>query len=244
MHDAPQAALSTLGLGIPDPRAAVRCAASVGTRGVALDASAKGVRPRELTRSERRGIASALRRAELECAGLDLFIPAEHLSDPAHAPRAVEALEHALAMSAELASLVGGASRALVSTALPEDLDAALARSLSEHADRVGAVLADHTPGAAARSDTLVVGVDPARVLMSGGSPAKAGATARAHRLSDAGGGERVPVGSEGGSLEVLAYAGACAVAGARWVVIDPRGLRDPIEGARAALRAWGSAAF
>jgi len=127
-----------------------------------------------------------------------------------------------------------------VSTALPEQLDATAARALGARADLVGAVLADHTPGSAPRSESLGVGVDPARVLMSGGSPERAAPGAIAHRLSDASRGERVPVGGEGGGgLDLLAYAGACAVSGSSWIVVDTRGLRDPIGGARSALDAW-----
>jgi len=105
-HTAPKAALATLGLGVPDPGAAIECASSLGIRAVSLDAAARGLRPRELSRSQRRGIAAALRRSGLDLAGLDLFIPPEHLVDPAHTSRAIGALESALTMSAEIAALL------------------------------------------------------------------------------------------------------------------------------------------
>ena len=238
---APQLAISTRGVGRPDPRAAIEWVRERGVRGIALDATAPGLRPRELSRSERRGIGSTLRRLELTFVGVDLFIPPAHFTDPAHEQRALDALCGAMALAADLRALSDPSARALVSTAMPEDLGDATARAIIDDADRHDALVADHTPGARARSESLVVGVDPARVLTRGESPAKAAATAHAHRLNDASGGSPVALGSGTGSLEVLAYAGACAVAGASWIVVDLNGLRDPETGAAGAIRAWES---
>src|SRR5690606_13026801 len=70
------------------PRAPIEAAAKAGFRAVALDASAAGLRPRDLDRSARRDLAALLRRLELAFAGLDLWIPPEHFASPEHADRA------------------------------------------------------------------------------------------------------------------------------------------------------------
>src|SRR5690606_31973157 len=63
-------------------RAAINWAAAAGWRAITLDATAPDTRSRALDNSARRDLASALRRAELAFAGLDLWIPAEHFTRP------------------------------------------------------------------------------------------------------------------------------------------------------------------
>ncbi len=208
-------------------------------RAIAIDVTTPGLRARDLSRSDRRDLAATLRRRELDLAGLDLFIPQEHFSDPSWAPRAIEVIGHTLELASELAPLVGGTSRALVSVHLPGDLDDSVARDLGANAERLGAILADHHPGAVERSDSFVVGIDPASVLMSGASPAKRATVAKALRLSDASDVGRCPVGGSGARLELSAYAAAASMNGAPHVTIDLRQLRDPAQGAIRAAEFW-----
>lgn len=203
-----------------------------------------GLRARDLSRSDRRDLAATLRRRELDLAGLDLFIPQEHFKDPAWSPRAFDVIGQTLQLVAELAPLVGGASRAVVSVHLPGDLDPSIAHDLGASAERSGAILADHQPSASERSDSFVVGVDPASVLMHGGSPAKSATNAKALRLSDASDAGRCPVGGSGSRLELSAYAAAASLSGASHVVIDVRGLRDPAGGVVQAVNAWDAASI
>lgn len=100
-------ALSTLGVsaGVP-PRQVIEWAESAGFRSIVLDAARPGIRPRDLDRSARRGLASVLRRLELRLAGIELWIPASHYASPASSDRAVTATLSAIDLLAELAALV------------------------------------------------------------------------------------------------------------------------------------------
>ncbi len=242
-----QCACSTLGVPIQDPRAAIEWVSLLRSkaptiRAIAIDVTTPGLRARDLSRSDRRDLAATLRRRELDLAGLDLFIPQAHFADPAWAPRAIEVIGQTLGLAGELAPLVGGSSRALVSVHLPGDLDGSVAQDLGAGAERAGAILADHHPSAEARSDAFVIGVDPASVLMSGGSPAKRATRAGALRLSDASDDGRCAVGGSGSRLELGAYAASASMSGAPHVVIDVRQLRDPAHAAIQAADAWAGA--
>ncbi|MEX0875911.1 MAG: hypothetical protein WD114_00490 [Phycisphaerales bacterium] len=248
----PEISVSAAGFRLPrdrSPREVIDAIAALGVRGLALDAAAPGTRPRELGRSGRRDLAASLRRRELELTGLELWIPAEHFTDPAHAQRAVDAVIQALEMAGEMAPLVGGRSRAVVSVLLPTDLEPEARLILGDSAQRVGATLADHrlivddddprTPG-------IGIGIDPVFCLMDGRSPGKAviqaGSDLASARLSDASAMGRCPVGAKGGKLDLPAYAGALIVSEQAWVTLDLRDMHDPIKAAELARAAWRDA--
>lgn len=122
---------------------------------VCLDATLAGMRPRELDASARREISVLLRRHDLLLAGVDCFVPSEHLLG-AQQLRAIDALEHALSLCASLRSvwcstlpLTPTATQSLhgacVTTMLPSTLDSAAAAHLASSAKRSGVVIADVT---------------------------------------------------------------------------------------------------
>lgn len=240
-----------------DPRAAIEWAASLRYRAVQLDATRPGLRPRELDRSARRDLASLLRRRELSLSGLDLFIPPEHLTDPAQIDRAVAAIAGAAELAADVAALAPG-SIACVSLVLPNDLAADTRDELGVQAARVGALLADFsvddrhrpTPTDAPTADlpdehpalsshAVGVGIDPAALILRGHDPieavARAGARLFAARLTDAAHSTRIAPGSAGSQLDRTAYAAALSVVGFRGpMVVDLRGVPQPGLAARA----------
>ncbi|MEZ6163399.1 MAG: hypothetical protein R3B67_03075 [Phycisphaerales bacterium] len=73
MFGLPEIAVSTCGFD-PSPRVTIETIATLGHRAVALDVTVPELRPRNLSRSARRDLAALLRKAELELAGLDLWI--------------------------------------------------------------------------------------------------------------------------------------------------------------------------
>lgn len=213
-------------------------------RGIALDASRSDCRARDLGRSARRDLAAMLRRTELELTGIDLFIPPEHFTDPARADRAVETVRLTATMAAELARLVGGRSRALVSVTLPPGLSGSVRAEMGVHADRHGAVIADHTPGDAPATTGVGVGVDPAACFLAGADPVRAVAAGglAALRLSDLNATGRCAVNAEGGRLDLLAYAAATITTDQRWITADTRGTADADRAVRAGVAAWREA--
>lgn len=239
--------------GLPDPtglRAQIDWASGAGYRAVTLNAAAPESRARDLGRSARRDIAALLRRRELACAGLDLWLPPAHLTDPAHADRALTALLDAVDLAADLAELTDG--DAVVSTVLPAPKDApGVAAALLDRAAGRGAHIADHrwplaenepppAPGA-----PIGVGLDPASMFIAEGKscdPAAAvsrlaGAVISA-RLSDADNAGRCVPGSPGGRLDALNYCVALTTAGyPRRLVIDVRGLSTPHDAAKRWVR-------
>lgn len=234
------------------PRERIERVARWGGRGVQIDATIRGLRPRDLDRSGRRDLASLLRRLGLAFAGVDLFIPPEHFADPRHVDRALSAAGSACVLAAELARLDGRAHAAVVSTALPADLDPRILDALRAGADRAGAVLADlawpPSPALLERAQVggagLGVGVDPVAVLMSGSDPAAEVASLRtpiaAARLGDVSVAGRVAPGTPGGRLDVLGYAAALHARGfAGMVTADLRGLDDAERAAGRFVASW-----
>lgn len=223
-------------------------------RALQLNAAAPECRPRLLGRSARRDLAALLRRSELSCSGVDLFIPPDHLTDPAHSDRALSALLDAIDFAAEMAELTRGGP--VLSTLLPDAEDAAAPvnsalSALRERASSQGVRIADCRWPLAKRHEPadspIGVGVDVAQVLLDGsilGDPAREvsrlGPRVVSIRVSDASASGRAEVGSRGGRLDVLALSVAAATGGYRGsAVVDVRGLRDAARGATAALAAW-----
>ena len=85
-----------------EPRLGLELASRLGFRSVTLSAAQPGLRPRELDRSARRGLLAELRRLELECSSIDLFIPPEHFTSTETIERALDAVRGALDLATDL----------------------------------------------------------------------------------------------------------------------------------------------
>jgi len=237
-------------------RSAVDRVAQLGFESVQLDATLKGIRPRELDRSGRRDLQALIRRRGAHPTGLDCFIPAWHYTSREHGDRA-------LAATLEAIELAGDLGRLSMSLSLPvATLSADAAHAIVEAADRHDVPLAVHAPDAidallqwieAVDLPVLGAGLDPAAVLGEGRDPCEVaqqlGQRLRVARLSDlqpgtGGEGIRCAVGS--GQLDVAAYRVSVDLAERRPgpVVLELRGLHAPIAAAQQASETWRNAAF
>jgi sugar phosphate isomerase/epimerase len=227
-----------------DPRAQIAWAAGAGYHAVQLNAAAPTVRPRELDRSGRRDVAALLRRSGLASSGVDLFIPPDHLTDPAHADRAMAAMLGAITLAGELAELTRGIP--VLSTVLPHHSEAnGAVRTIAEAAQAHGVRVADCAWPPSDRHDgasPIGVGVDPAAIFLASAEegavrdPGAAVSTLRGRlagvRLSDIAASGRVAPGE--GRLDELAYVVAIATSAHRgYLVVDLRGVRRQAEVAR-----------
>ena len=213
--------------------------ARLGYRAVQLDATAQGVRARDLDRSGRRDLAALLRRLDVGLSGLDLWVPPAHFLDPAKTDRAVGAVTQAVELAAELASCMGtgqGGTRgaALVCVTLPEKLGADVLVHLESAGALRGVRIADHAWPARAMGDGAIgVGFDPAAVIFAGADPVvevsrlkTAPASARLNDLSPSG---RVEPGISEGRLDIQAYEAVLVTRGYHgYLVVDVRGLPEP----------------
>lgn len=225
--------------------------ARLGYRGVQWPATVAGLRPRDLDSSARRGVRAELARAELACAGVDVWIPPGHFLDPSTVDRAIAALEASIGLAADLAS---GPRRPVVCTLLPspaERLEAAAAgrelddavAGLAALCEREGIAMADHavTPSAPlARGLDPVLAFaasrDPIALALAGGEPLRSVRVADLLRS-----GQRGPVGEPGESrLDVVGLRAALDVVGfADMPVADARQWHDPLGGLRATIERW-----
>jgi hypothetical protein len=234
-------------------RAQVGFAHRAGYRAVQLNAAAAGVRPRELDRSARRDLAALLKRSELGFSGIDLWIPPEHFADASRVDRAVGAVQAAIELAADLDRLMVGAVTAggagdgrVVCVAFPEKRPESVASAIAARAMECGTRVADFGAGSVVEG-LIGPGFDPAGELLRGSDGVFSGAgTVRLPpglvqaRLTDAGAFGRVVPGSAGGRLDMLAYAMSLTTANYRGhVVMDVRGLAEPLEGAEQARKAW-----
>lgn len=251
--DFPPPAVALAGVRVPgesNPREPIEWAARAGFRAVTLDASAPGLRARDLDRSARRDLAALLRRLELSFCGLDLWIPPEHFADAAQADRAASASTQTIALCAELARDAGAGLQA-VSIALPRGVEGERARVFDEvvsaivgAADSAGVLLADHSWPARddAREDSpLRVGLDPASLLLRGEDPVTVGASLGARvavaRWTNADSLTRVAPNAPGGRLDAASYVGALRTTSrVERLVVDVRGLPQPREAAGAVI--------
>lgn len=96
-----------------------------------MNAADPATRPRDLGPSARRDLAATLARHELVCAGIDLFIPPSHFSDPAQQSRAFDAVIAAIGLGADL-------DRAPITLPLPDDLASGLRQAIASEAERLG----------------------------------------------------------------------------------------------------------
>lgn len=237
-------------------RAAIGWCASVGYRGIQLDASASEIRPRAIDRSARRDLAASVRRAGLGFTGLDLWIPPEHFSAGEHADRAHAALLGAIGLAADLRGLVpsGSASApAVVSAAFPDDY-AGRGEVLAQ-ADAVGVLVEDFGVGATAPPSesaandggvdegrahgSIRPGIDTARLIMRSQPPgktfAKLSKSAATLRVNDADDTGRREMGKGQLDVSTLLALHATLTPGLP-IVTDLRGIEHPDRGARAAI--------
>jgi sugar phosphate isomerase/epimerase len=232
------------------PRTALQIASRLGYRRVTLSAAQEGVRPRELDRSARRGLIAELRRLELRCDAIDLFVPPEHYVLPEHVDRAVDAARGALELAGDL-----GAEVLFLRLPAVEDGSEPLeaVRALAAFADAGPVRIADVSlDGPAAKAfdqgDALPIGVglDTAAWLADGRDPLEGIVSLGEHlagiRLVDIDEtGTRVPVAS-GGRADIEALRVAIQTgATTRALVADARGWADPAGGLQQTLTAWGT---
>lgn len=235
-------ACALVGLDAPKGlRAQAEWAGALGFEGLQIDAMSPETRPRDLGRSARRDIGAILRRAELACSGVDLWIPPQHFADPGRADRALSAVGEALGFAAELAELTGGFP--VVSVALPSgESGDALLPLLAARAASSGASLADHRwPPVAAASPAsrfvdgrdVGIGIDPAEIILVESALAdpalavsRAGSRLAAVRLADLNAAGRAPPGS--GRLDLVSFSVAVATSGFKgFTALDLRGVRE-----------------
>ena len=237
-------ALSTLGVsaGLP-PRRVIEWASGAGFRSVVLDAARPGVRPRDLDRSARRGLASALRRLELRLAGLELWIPAAHYASPASSDRAVSATLSAIDLLAELAALME-TDRTLTITLPAEGAEEAI-DTVAQAAHRAEVRLASATwprrpVEEAGNAAPVGLCLDPRAIIRDRGDPvalvtAWPGAPEAARWAFTSG--------RPGEVIDPVAYASALSVVGfAGAVALDLRDSADPESDATPALARWRQA--
>jgi sugar phosphate isomerase/epimerase len=209
-----------------------------------------GIRPRELDRSARRDLAALLRRAELTFAGVDAFVPPEHLLKADMVDRAVSSILGAIDLAADLAALASGSIvtrmpgsgvPACVGVTLHEKTPADVLHSLADHATGRSVRIANHAwpiPEAGPSDAVIGIGLDPATAMASGADPvalaARLGKRVASARLSDvpssfgAGGGRVVP---GDGKLDVMEYLVTLATSGyTGHAVLDLRHLPRPAE--------------
>ncbi len=239
-------------VGVPDVnaqtlRTALTRARGLGVRSVVLNAAAPGLRPRELGRSARRDVVSTVRRAGLEVAGLDLFVPPAHFADDESSDRAVHAMLGAIEFATDLAGLAECAP--IVGTLLPRDEEAEDAvRAVASAADHAGVRLADHAwPPLGTTLPGIAPALDPATAMLAEGLEASPAKLAARHakelagaRLSDLDASGRAEAGT--GRLKVPDYLVSLAVGGYLGpVAIDVRGLSDPWAAAQRTAEAWNA---
>jgi len=232
-------------------RTAVRSLAAAGFTSVQLDAALSGIRPRELNRRARKDLLAMVHREGVSLAGLDLPIPPDHFNDPVHVDRAVTAVTGAIELAADLGRLP--LSITLPTAQLDDDILSALAQCADAH--DVALSVHDEADVPALQSwieqvDLPCVGaaIDPAIALAQKIDPAawvlQLGRHLRVARLSDWSLPDRQIVGQ--GDLRVSEYRIAMDLAASRRgpVVLDLRGMANPLDAARRSAKAWEDAGF
>lgn len=243
-------------------RGAIDQLARLGFRSVQLDATLSGIRPRDLGERARKDLVALVARAGVAIAGLDVFIPTRHFVAGEHVDRAMSAVAAAIDLAHDLGRLP--VSLALPVAKLGDDARAFLLQA----ADGRGVRLAVHAEGeidallkwvTEADQPMLGAAVDPAALLSRAADPSevvgKFGRRLAVARLSDIAGtsstegdaeaaGVRCYVGE--GDLDVVGYRVALDLASGRSgpVVLDLRGLENPLAAAAHARAVWEKAAF
>lgn len=234
-------------------RTAIEQLATAGFAAVQLDATFSGTRPRDLDQRARKDLLALLMRRSLRPAGIDLWIPRQDYLDSARIDRAMGATLAAIKLGADLGRLP--LSLPLPVADLAEDAKAALLEAADGHGVALAVHAEDQIEALANWIDELTLpalgaAVDPA-ILLAGKCDVSAAvgtlgnrllvARLSDHRFSEA---QRCPVGT--GQLDLLAYRVALDLGRGRRgpVVLDLRGLNDPLPAAAAAAIAWQKATF
>jgi len=234
---------------------ALQALRKAGAQAVQLDASLPGLRPRELDRRARRDLVASCARAGLEIAGIDLFVPRKHLTEPEHQDRAVAALSAAIDLAAEL-------GKRPVSVGLPVgDVPGDVIDALIVAADAHGVPLAIHSEDRIdqlaawlKQTDHRLIGaaLDPAALLSRDKSPIHALHQLSKHvfvaRLSDSlelASGERNRCVVGDGDLDLLSYRVSLSMCEQikSPCVLDVRQIGQPGQGVVRGLSAWADAA-
>lgn len=235
MREAPEMARSV--------RRQIEWAAAQAFSAVVIDATHPESRPRDLDRSARRDLASLLRRIELRCAGVELWIPEEHFRASEHLERAIQAVEGACSLAADLAPLTSG--DAIVHVQMPDNPLADASDALVRASQRFGVRIADYAWPITRQFDPaglIGVGLDPAAVLSAGADPVQAviehAQSLVSARLSDVSrSGPTVP---GNGRLDVHAYVAALsATIPASPIILDLRGAPHALAGAESVAESW-----
>lgn len=235
-------------------RKAFSLIAEAGLASVQMDATLSGVRPRELDSTGRRDLIATARRAGISITGIDLFIPRAHYTDPQQVDRATQATIAAIALAGDLGRLP-------LSINLPVDaLSADVTEALLTAADAGGVPLIVHAEDQIEALQSWLkvtdprvagIGLDPASLLGARTDPTTLVQTLTSSlagvRLSDnrkgLADGSRCPVGT--GDLDLMSYRIGADLAPHRRgpVVLDLRGLVDPLAAVATAKRNWDNAA-
>ena len=239
MHQPPfDLALSTLGVS-PEcpPRQVIEWAAGAGFRAIMLDSARAGIRPRDLDRSARRGLASLLRRLELRLAGAELWIPSEHYASPTNSERAVAGVLSSIDLLAELAALIE-TDRTLTLTLPADGADEAIS-VIAQAAHRAEIRIANAAWPGRKTSDESPIGVclDPRTIARNDDDPVAI--TTACHEPPDA---ARWPFSTSRPEevIDPLGYASALSIVGFRGdVALDLRDAIDPESDALSALTRW-----
>jgi sugar phosphate isomerase/epimerase len=230
-------------------RSALSAITAEGVRGVQLDATLAGIRPRELDRRARQDLSALIRRSGLIAGGMDCMVPTSHLTTGPHLDRAVAALLAAITLAADLGRLD-------LSIALPPlaDLDDEALDAVLEAADGHAVPLSLHAEHDLAALRTRVVkigspqvgiGLDTASCLIAGHDLAAAATRDLGSlRLADATldrdrQWQRCPVGE--GELDLTAAHLAAELTPRRGqpVVVDLARLEAPRQAMAAAVTQW-----
>ncbi|MDX1683319.1 MAG: hypothetical protein R3336_09380, partial [Phycisphaeraceae bacterium] len=141
---------------------------AAGFEAITLDGTVRDLRARHLSRQARRDVSATLRRANLEPAGLDLFIPRPEFLQADTVDRALAATLDAIELAADLGNLP-------VHLALPVDnLGSQVREALLGRADTCGVTLGVHAEDALdpleewirdSAAAHLGIGLDPAALL-------------------------------------------------------------------------------
>lgn len=249
MHPARQLPISVTVAPLGDVGSAVAWAALHGIRGIQLSATHPATRPRDLGASARRDLRAIVARHELEVSGIDLWIPAAHFTDPAHAERALDAVRAACTLASDL----GRVPLTVELPAPPPEGTPAAARdeaiaAVAAAADHSGILVADAAGARACPWPPIGACIDPAALLAAGEDPvtvaARAGKRLVAARLVDLlrTGMRGAPGVGDGSRLDLLGYRIALETAGFTGLpVIDARQWNDPRGEALACARRWAA---
>ena len=231
--------------------------ANLGFHSVQLDATIDGIRPRQLSTRARKDLLALMNRHAITPAGIDAFVPRDHLTDPAQQDRAVSAIHQAITLAADLGRIP--VSLALHPTETPSDILC----SILQTADATSVPLALHAEDLLPDLTSLLttqnlpflgLALDPAAAIAYNHSPLdilnQHAKLIKIVRLSDAAhrqqGPTRLPISAPDSSLDLTTFRISADLLPHRLgpIVLDLRQLPNPLQAAAQAKSAWDDAAF